>query len=63
MGFGPPSSGPPGLPGSRDTGVYSAEFPFKAHSKRFGEGHRAHHLYCPPNKETKVAGLPQDPGA
>lgn len=36
---------------------------FKVHRKRSGAGHRAHHLYCPPNKETKVAGLSQDPGA
>lgn len=63
MGFGSHSLGPPGLPGSRDTGAYRAEFPFKVHSKRFGAGPRAHHLYCPPNKETKVVGLSQDSGA
>jgi hypothetical protein len=33
MGFSPDSLGPPGLLGSRDTGAYSAEFPFKVHSK------------------------------
>lgn len=40
MGFSPGSLGPPGLLGSRDTGAYSAEFPFKVHSKGSAAGRR-----------------------
>lgn len=59
MGSGPGSLGPPGLLGSRDTGAYGAEFPFKVHSKRSAAGHRPTFSTALQTKKPKSLGYLQ----